>query len=514
MKSRLLTLFSGIVCMLFSVCASYRSVAQTAPGNPAANITGISSYPVLTNNISYGMQSSYDRSGGNDDGFGGKWSVLRHENGNSVIAEIPGAGMITRIWFPVDKDYPDVPLGLRDKKIFIYINGKDKPVVDMPLVTMFNNSDAHFPYPLCGMQLGGCWSYIPIAFHNGARVVIEGDKAYFLHVEYNNYTNSANYPDFDLAKSPYTTAPSNLMNALWNPGDISYLAGNNLQTSIITYHLKPGINTLNFPGGPCMIRGMIIKGSQEDLNVLFNGKLTINWDGENAAAINTPLDMFFNHESTGLNDKSLLAGQLYGGEGVYNFFPMPYKWRAAVKVAVKHSCTVTVTLAFQKLSSYNNMYGYLHIQHQKNAPTVPGKKFVWLDVDGHGKFVGIYMRAAGKSLSDSSNGTIYWTGCLEGDEVFEADGQMVEHGTGTEDYFDAGWNGMHGKLDHAQCFPLHGFTLFDAAKDSSRMAAYRWRLPSDVVPFNQHFKAGIEVGPTDNEAGNYESIAYYYLSKP
>ena len=126
------------------------------------------------------------------------------------------------------------------------------------------------------------------------------------------------------------------------------------------------------------------------------------------------------------------------------------------------------------------------------------------------------MRVEGKSSSADlkERGIVYWTSCFEGDEIFEVDGQMVEHGTGTEDYFNAGWNGAAGRNDHAQMFPFHGFTLFNAGKTVSSAAAYRWHLPSEVVPFKKHFKATIEVGPTDNVQGNYESLAFYYLTTP
>jgi hypothetical protein len=193
---------------------------------------------------------------------------------------------------------------------------------------------------------------------------------------------------------------------------------------------------------------------------------------------------------------------------------MPYRRHAKARITVDSPCRVKVTLVYKRLTSFSKDLCYLHVHHERNYPTRPGRRFTWLDVGGRGHFAGIYLRAAGPSLSDTSNGTIYWTGCLEGDEVFEADGETVEHGTGTEDYFNAGWNGVHGKLDHAQVLPLHGYTIYDAARDSSRTAAFRWRLPSDVVPFTRHFKASIEAGPQDDVTGNYESIAYYYLQEP
>jgi hypothetical protein len=43
--------------------------------------------PRLKRSVAAGLISSYDRSGGNDDGFSGKYSFLRKEEGGLVIAD-------------------------------------------------------------------------------------------------------------------------------------------------------------------------------------------------------------------------------------------------------------------------------------------------------------------------------------------------------------------------------------------------------------------------------------------
>ena len=478
------------------------------------NMTNIGEYPELKTNTVYGMQSSYDRSGGNDDGFAGTYSVLRKENGNAVIAEIKGAGVITRIWFPIDRDYPDVPMGLRNKRILIYLDGSSVPNINMPAVDIFNNTNKQFPYPLCGMALGGCWCYLPIPFNDGAKIVVEGNKALFFQIQYNQYSKNGKTETFDLNNNPVAVHPGTFMNALWDPGNVRFVTGNDTIMCKNSYRLKKGMNALSFLKGPAVLRAFIIHAYTDDLLKCLDGRMVISWDDGKAPAIDVPLSMFFIQEKSGLNSKSLLAGRLYGGNGVYNYFPMPYQKKARVQIEVFQSCTIEVTTIFSKPVSYNTGLCYLHINHNKDYPSKPGKRHTWLDVKGEGHFAGVYMRAAGKSLADSTNGIVYWTGCLEGDEVFEVDNEVVDHGTGTEDYFNAGWNGLHGKLDHPQVFPFHGFTLFDAGKDSSRVAAYRWHLPTEIVPFKKHFKASIEVGPMDDLTGNYESIAYYYLTLP
>ena len=477
------------------------------------DISNISAYPFLRNGVACGMQSSYDRSGGNDDGFNGKYSTLRKENGNSVITEIEGAGVITRIWFPYDQGY-DSPMFLRNKRIFIYLDGNSTPVVDMPIIEMFDNSNIHFPYPLCGMSLGGCWCHVPIPFQKGAKIVVEGEKVGFFHVQYNQYPEGMLIQTFNFDHNPLINEPGRIMDIFWNLGDLDYLGIKDSTVIKSQYTLKSGENELSFPNGPAILHAIIVKGAPLELEKFLDGHLNITWDNGKSPAINVPLSMFFIQERAGLKGKSLLAGILQGGGGVYNFFPMPYQNRARIKLTIPRKCKVEIITVFERLKRFNPDLCYLHINHVKDFPTTPGAKHIWLNVNGEGHFVGVYMRAEGKSLSTFLKGTIYWTPCLEGDQVFEVDGKMVQHGTGTEDYFNAGWNGMFGRLDHAQTFPFHGYTLFNAGKVISSTAAYRWHLPTEVIPFKKHFEASIEVGPTDNLKGNYESIVFYYLTIP
>jgi hypothetical protein len=49
--------------------------------------------------------SSYDRTGGNDDGFSGLYSFVRKDDEGLILAEIDGPGAIYRIWiFPEDSE--------------------------------------------------------------------------------------------------------------------------------------------------------------------------------------------------------------------------------------------------------------------------------------------------------------------------------------------------------------------------------------------------------------------------
>ncbi|MGZ5425115.1 MAG: hypothetical protein ACXWH4_11200, partial [Candidatus Aminicenantales bacterium] len=66
-----------------------------APGSAAIGIDELARLdllPQLKRSVEVGLVSSYDRSGGNDDGFSGKYSFIRKEPGGLVIADLEGPG--------------------------------------------------------------------------------------------------------------------------------------------------------------------------------------------------------------------------------------------------------------------------------------------------------------------------------------------------------------------------------------------------------------------------------------
>jgi hypothetical protein len=62
------------------------------PQEELLNLSGIDLLPQFRNDVKIRQISSYDTTGGNDDGFSGKYSYLRKEDGNLVIAELNGPG--------------------------------------------------------------------------------------------------------------------------------------------------------------------------------------------------------------------------------------------------------------------------------------------------------------------------------------------------------------------------------------------------------------------------------------
>jgi hypothetical protein len=98
-------------------------------------------------------------------------------------------------------------------------------------------------------------------------------------------------------------------------------------------------------------------------------------------------------------------------------------------------------------------------------------------------------------------------GFLEGDEIFRVDGAFRGQGTGTEDYFNAGWYFDQGTF----AAPYHGIVVKD--EERARVSTYRWHLP-DPIPFHASIRIELEHGHANDEVADYATTAYWYQTEP
>ena len=83
--------------------------------------------PAFKESIKVASVSSYDRTGGNNDGFGGQYSFVRKEQGGLVLADLKGPGVIYRIWTPTPTD---------DMMEF-YFDGESEPSIKVRFRELF-----------------------------------------------------------------------------------------------------------------------------------------------------------------------------------------------------------------------------------------------------------------------------------------------------------------------------------------------------------------------------------------
>ena len=149
------------------------------------NLSDISRLPEYRTGNIYQL-SSYDRTGGNDDGFSGRYSYIRKEGNDLVVADIKGAGVINRIWTPTPtKD-----------TIQFYFDGEQQPRINIPFIDLFSGNVYPFIAPLCGNEIGGYYCYMPIPYAKSIKIVYKGNDLKFHQIQYRELSGKEKVKSF------------------------------------------------------------------------------------------------------------------------------------------------------------------------------------------------------------------------------------------------------------------------------------------------------------------------------
>ncbi|TDP91111.1 glycoside hydrolase family 172 protein [Labedaea rhizosphaerae] len=137
--------------------------------------------------------SSFDRAGGNDDGFNGTYSCLRTTSAGCVIAEAAGAGELESMWFT--RDYGDMTANGR---ITVELDGTT--VLSARLVDVVNGKvGAPFVWPLVGNgddTAGGSVIKVPMPYRQSMRVTVEHNPLFY-HVDYRSFASAEGVSTFN-----------------------------------------------------------------------------------------------------------------------------------------------------------------------------------------------------------------------------------------------------------------------------------------------------------------------------
>src|SRR5262245_5187665 len=125
--------------------SAFLSMSVSAQQNPGIDeLHRLDLLPRFKNQVTVASVSSYDRTGGNDDGFSGKYSFVRKDPEGLVLADLKGPGVIYRVWTPTPTD---------DVLEFLF-DGESKPRIEVKFRDMFLGKDPDFPAPLVGFGAG------------------------------------------------------------------------------------------------------------------------------------------------------------------------------------------------------------------------------------------------------------------------------------------------------------------------------------------------------------------------
>lgn len=441
--------------------------------------------------------SSYDRTGGNDDGFSGKYSYLRKEKNDLVIADIKGAGVINRIWTPTpSKD-----------TIQFYFDGEKIPRINMPFINLFSGETYPFVAPLCGNEIGGYYCYLPIPYEKSLKIVYKGECMKFQQIQYRELSEKEKIKSFswDCVNNNKTLTE---ICKNWNEISLPSAYGDKIKMQKINVTLKGGEEKIFFElskGG--RIVGIEIDGNYNLQNQSDKLIFKANWDNEQENAIDVPFHSFFGYVSGKPSMSSLLLGST--PSMCYSYLPMPFDDRAKLSVAYinnhkEDEITLSGKIYYIEEKRKSTQEGKLYTQARREYSPKAGEPYTIANILGKGHYVGTILMAQG--LNEGM--TEYW----ESDDCSLIDGEMRMHGTGSEDYFNGGWYAVTDRWDRGISLPIHGSLLYDIK--TARTGGYRFFL-SDKIGFNSSYVLTIEHGPAGNNLNvDYTSVGLFYADKP
>jgi hypothetical protein len=444
--------------------------------------------------------SSYDRTGGNDDGFTGKYSSIRQEPGGLVIADLKGPGVVNRIWTPTPTA----------DTIKFYFDGETRPRIAVPFTDLFTGKESPFLAPLCGNEIGGYYAYLPIPYERSLKIVYTGKNMRFHQTQYRTLGKEDNVRSFTKELFHAHRQVFEQVAAVWNRKR-SPLAEyrNQVKSKKVNVRLRPGgeesLLALNNGGrivGIALDAGNLVHAYRK---LMF----TARWDNETKNAIDLPLHDFFGFAFGKPSMQSIMLGS--DKQNLYSYLPMPFDRSAELKlrydktIADSDEILITGTIYYTDEKRNASIEGKLYAQSRRQYNIPSGESHVISDVKGKGHFVGTILTTQG--LQEGS------TWYFEGDDRATIDGKLKLHGTGSEDYFNGGWYAVMDRWDKGLSLPIHGCLEYDLM--TSRTGGYRFYL-SDKLNFNESFRLTIEHQPDlqNNVKADYTSVGLFYADKP
>jgi D-arabinan exo alpha-(1,3)/(1,5)-arabinofuranosidase (non-reducing end) len=496
MKSLIrLNLLVGLVLIVFTMGVVATTDETVMPG--IDELYRLDCLGMLKQSTKVASISSYDRTGGNNDGFGGQYSFVRKEEGGLVLADLKGPGVIYRIWTPTPTD--DV--------MEFYFDGEDQPRITVKFRELFMGNHATFPRPLVGYGAGGFYSYVPLRYEKSCKVFIRTEKIQFYQINYATYPQEIGIKTFSV--NPDSTEIQKIEKAK----TLFSLAGQDISAYVVPDNgaikklfsmvtLQPGKETIVFEAGQ---PGRIVGIRMNPVNAFIgkNRDITIRayWDNDDKPAINCPVADFFGYAWGEPATKSLLIGTADNTN--YCYFPMPYDKSARIELVAEpgmnQEISVEAEIIYTHIARKKNEAKFYALWRREN-PTTKGKPFTFIDTKGQGHIVGVIQQSQG-----FKSGV---TPFFEGDDQTTIDGELVIHGTGSEDFYNGGWYDVPGRWETKRSFPLSGCLGYK--KHLGRTGGYRIML-GDAYAYNNNILQTIEHAPTNNDILNdYCGVTYLY----
>jgi hypothetical protein len=539
-KSRISSIAVGlVVCSFFGAGRLSPALAEDRLTyvdlvNRLTNLEYLATLPVPGERCaqwsSYDRKSKYDSASGkyvdwsaNGDGTG----IIRKEGDSLVFAEIEGPAVIWRIWSAL----------ANQGHVKIYLDGSEKPAVDLPFDGYFNCKNEPFTRPaLVHTTARGRNCYVPIPFQKSCKIVGEGDWGRYYHFTYTTYPRGTILPTFKRQLSAEENAALDKANKILSKGgpapaglpadaettqfsaELKEVIGEVIKkvigktaverptdaiTGQITLKIAPGKRIEATLEGPHAITGLGVSGKfenrEDEIEALRDIVLQITWDGEDKPAVWSPLGDFFG-TAPGVNlYRSFPMGMTE--EGYYCNWYMPFATSAKIEFINEGTKPRALDLwvTDEPLRRPIEQLGRFHAKWHRDAflPEEAERRAIdWtmLKTAGRGRFCGVTLH-----VWNPRGG---WWG--EGDEKFFVDGEKFPStiGTGSEDYFGYAWCDP---TLFTNCY--HNQTI--SMGNRGHVSVNRWHI-TDNVPFQESFEAAIEKYYPNDKPTLYASTVYWY----
>ncbi len=440
----------------------------------------------------------------NKDGDG----FIREENGNLVLAEMTGPGVIWRIWSAYTED----------GHVKIYLDGSDQPVIDMPFSHYFDGKHRPFNYPELSYRVVGRTTgykpdfnngrnlYFPIPYQKSCKIIAEAGWGKYYHFTYSTFPRGTKVPTFKTALGPdEVTALQKLNDKLKNKLGLDPAGKRKGEvTERKTVTVAPGktVTIAELKGRRAITAlkvRMDLPQSPQDRYPLRELALSFYWDGESEASVWAPLGDFFGTAIGANKYKSLPLGVT--DDEFYSYWYMPFAKGALLQLTNDgdKEYEVTFIITHAPVKRPIKKLGRFHAKWHRDAfiPQRADRRPDWtmLKTAGRGRFCGVMLHVW--------NPKGVWWG--EGDEKFFVDGEKFPStfGTGSEDYFGYAW--CDPTLFQR---PYHNQTI--SMNNTGHISVNRFQI-ADNVPFQKSFEGAIEKYFPNDRPTLYSAIAYWYL---
>jgi hypothetical protein len=485
---------SLVFLALGTSCAGAQSVKTLGYTDVLKHLTDLDRLTRLQPDCRGGLFSSWDRNGTNTWGANGDaGQYLRVEpNGEAVMVDIDGPGVIYRIWSAN-------PMG----KIRVYLDGADTPNFEWNFPDLFDGNLAPFLKPLVYRRdkaQSASDSYLPIPFAKHIKITADKPHGQYYHFNYVLFPKHTSVASFRLPLTVEEQAALSAVAEAWShPGrdPKPKLPGQETIRKKVT--IEPGqtaiLCDLNRAG---IIRAIRAKVESSQRYAWRKVVLQGQWDGAVWPQILTPLGPFFGFDWETADYGSVVAGCQNGL--AYQHFPMPFRNSAKLELKnfLEAPATAEIEIEWAPLERLpdDTVYFYARWRHE---PDTTNFEYSFLETAGRGHFVGVSM-----PIDHPLDG---WWG--EGDEkVWVDDDDFPPYiGTGSEDYFGDAWGIRY----------LSGPSYGASSMKGHRTCNYRWHFV-DIIPFTKRMRMTIEnYGPNgQGPRGQYEfsSTAFWYQAEP